>query len=128
MAAAKTRGAAECAGGRAVHGCWLPRARRIDGSSGRQWRDRPRTRRENGAGGIPEVPVEGSTGEAVVSPPVPATLRDEMATSGRRLLAQRANPDARPQLASTSLRRHECLVSTPVTSQSQRRAPSSNDS
>jgi len=35
---------------------------------------------------IPEVPVEGGTGRAVVSPAA-STLRDEMAVSGQRLLA-----------------------------------------
>jgi hypothetical protein len=33
----------------------------------------------------PEVPVEGGTGRAVVSPTA-STLRDEMAVSGQRLL------------------------------------------
>ena len=37
-------------------------------------------------GPIPEVPVEGGTGRAVVSPAA-STLRDEMAVSGQRLLA-----------------------------------------
>jgi hypothetical protein len=34
----------------------------------------------------PEVPVEGGTGRAVVSPAA-STLREEMAVSGQRLLA-----------------------------------------
>jgi hypothetical protein len=46
----------------------------------------PITRSGRRRSAIPEVPVEGGTGRAVVSPAA-STLREEMAVSGQRLLA-----------------------------------------